>query len=460
MAIVLTEGTIVTASDCYQADLRIDNGRIAAIGVDIVRPGDEIINVGGCFIFPGGIDPHTHFDLSVGFTRTADDFASGTAAAAAGGTTTIIDFATQDKGGSLRDALSEWHKKADGNSFVDYGFHLAICDLRPSVVAEMDEVIGQGVSSFKFYMAYKDILQVEDGVLLAAMKAAKNNNGLICLHCENGDVIASLVKESIAGGKSAPRYHSVTRPAILECEAVNRALCLARLAQIPLYIVHVSSADALEVIERAKAKGLPVYAETGTQYLLLDEACYQSDDLTAAKFVMSPPLRSAEDKEALWRGLRNGMLSTIASDHCSFNLAGQKDLGINDFSKIPNGAPGVEDRFGLMYSYGVATGLLTLNEFVAVCSTNAAKIFGLYPFKGTIAVGSDADIVVWDPQVKRTITAQDQVQRVDYNAYEGFAQQGSARFVFLRGKLIAESGRLSAGMPTGQYIKRNIFRGG
>ncbi|GBG56909.1 dihydropyrimidinase [Sporomusaceae bacterium FL31] len=454
MATVLVGGTVVTSVDCYRADVRLDNGRIAAIGVDIAAAEDIVLDAAGCYLFPGGIDPHTHFDLPVGQTITADDFASGTAAAAVGGTTTILDFATQNKGESLLEALANWHDKADGKCYIDYGFHLAISDWNEAVQAEMTQAVQAGVTSFKLYMAYKDVLQVDDGVLLAAMQAAKANGALICLHCENGDVIAALVQEALAQECTEPKFHALTRPAILEGEAVNRAICLAHIAEAPLYVVHVSCADALAVIQRAQQQGWPVYGETCPQYLLLDESKYQGQDFEAAKFVISPPLRAKENQPVLWQGLKNKHLATTASDHCSFNFLQQKALGRHAFNKIPNGAPGVENRFGLLYTYGVCADKLTLKEFVAITSTNAAKLFGLFPAKGTIEVGSDADIVVWDPVIRTTITAQTQVQRVDYNAYEGFSQVGKPRAVYLRGQQIVEEGRLIAAEPSGRYIKR------
>ncbi|QJW48040.1 dihydropyrimidinase [bacterium BFN5] len=454
MATVLVGGTVVTSVDCYRADVRLDNGRIAAIGLDVAAVEDIVLDAAGCYLFPGGIDPHTHFDLPVGQTTTADDFASGTAAAAVGGTTTILDFATQNKGESLLEALANWHDKADGKCYIDYGFHLAISDWNEAVRAEMTEAVQAGVTSFKLYMAYKDVLQVDDGVLLAAMQSAKANGALICLHCENGDVIASLVREALADGRTEPKFHALSRPAILEGEAVNRAICLAQIAEAPLYVVHVSCIDAFAVIQRAQQQGWPVYGETCPQYLLLDESRYHLENFEAAKFVISPPLRAKENQPVLWQGLKNNYLSTTASDHCSFNFSQQKELGRYAFNKIPNGAPGVENRFALLYTYGVCADKLTLNEFVAVTSTNAAKLFGLFPAKGTIEVGSDADIVVWDPGIRTTITAKTQMQRVDYNAYEGFAQLGKPRAVFLRGQQIVEDGRLIVTKPSGQYIKR------
>jgi dihydropyrimidinase len=411
-------------------------------------------------LFPGGIDPHTHFDLSVGTTVTADNFATGTQAAAVGGTTTVIDFATQNKGETLAQAVANWHEKADGRSFVDYGFHLAISELNDRVLHELESIVERaGISSVKLYMAYKRILQIDDAALLRTLQAAKQLGILVCVHCENGDVIDVLVEEAKALGQRSPKYHALTRPIAVEQEAVNRAVCLAEIAGAPLYVVHVSSGEGLRVIHAARSRGLEIYGETCPQYLLLDASLYEADDFSAAKYVMSPPLRSAENQGQLWDGLREGSLLTVGSDHCSFNLAGQKELGRDDFSKIPNGGPGVEDRFGLLYTYGVLGGKIDIHQFVALTSTNAAKLFGLYPRKGSIAPGSDADIVVWDPAVQSVISVRTQKQRVDYNLYEGFAQTGKARHVFLRGAQIVKDGILN-NEPSGCYLARqpHLFR--
>jgi dihydropyrimidinase len=453
MATVITGGTVVTASDCYHAEVRIEAGRIAAVGERVHQRGDTLVDATGCLLLPGGIDPHTHFDLQVSGTTTADDFASGTAAAAVGGTTTVIDFATQNRGESLSAAVAAWHGKAGGKSYVDYGFHLAVSDLSGSAPAELSS-IGErfGITSVKVYMAYKD-MQLDDGAFLQVLRLAKQANILVCVHCENGHVIDVLVSEARARKQTAPENHPLTRPIAAEREAANRAICLAQIAKTPIYIVHVSSGATLELIRQARSSGISVYGETCPQYLLLDDSRYQGGDFSSAKYVMSPPLRPAENQELLWAGLRDGSLATVGSDHCSFNFAGQKELGRDDFSKIPNGGPGVENRFGLLYSSGVAAGRMTLNQFVAATSTNAAKLFGLFPRKGTIAAGSDADIVVWDPAAKSLISAKTHRQRVDYNLYEGMLQLGKARHVFLRGNQIVTNGILSE-TPSGKYLVR------
>ncbi|TGE34664.1 dihydropyrimidinase [Desulfosporosinus sp. Sb-LF] len=458
MGIVLNGGTIVTAADVYQADVRIESERIVAIGYEIKQPGDQVISVDGCFLFPGGIDPHTHFDLPVGEISTSDNFSSGTKAALLGGTTTILDFATQFKGETLKQGLDNWHAKADGKCFVDYGFHMAITDWNDQVAREMREMIQrEGVTSFKLYMAYKNVLQVDDGALLQALRQAGECGALVCVHCENGDVIADLVQNARAQGKTAPKYHPLTRPAEAEEEATSRVITLARLAEAPLYVVHLTCSGALQAVIDAKLKGLEIYAETCPQYLLLDDSVYSAEGFNGAKYVISPPLRPIYHQEVLWSGLKTGVIDTVATDHCAFNYKGQKDLGLNDFSKIPSGAPGVETRMGLLYTYGVMAGKLTINEFVALTSTNAAKLFGLFPRKGTIAPGSDADIVVWDPRVSSVVTAKTLHQAVDYTPYEGFEQVGQAIRVFIRGKQVVQDGKLGVENPTGNYLFRKPF---
>jgi len=458
MGIVLAGGTIVTAVDTYQADVRMEGEKIVAIGHEIAQPEDQVIIVDGCFVFPGGLDPHTHFDLPVGTFSTSDDFLSGSKAAVLGGTTTILDFATQFKGETLKTGLENWHAKADGKCYVDFGFHMAITDWNGQVAHAMTELVHQeGVSSFKLYMAYKNILQVDDGALLQALHQAGECGALVCVHCENGDVVDYLVKEARDQGKTAPYFHPLTRPPEAEEEAANRVIKLAQIAHAPVYIVHLTCRGALQAVVEAKVKGLEVYAETCPQYLLLDDSYYHSEGFNGAKYVISPPLRSIQHQDAVWSGLQTGMIDTIATDHCSFNYKGQKELGFNDFSKIPSGAPGVETRMGLLYTYGVMTGKLTINEFVALTSTNAAKLFGLFPRKGTIAPGSDADLVVWDPRISSTITVETLHQQVDYTPYEGFKQLGQATHVFLRGQHVVKNGQLQVTKPTGIYLSRKPF---
>ena len=454
MGIVLKGGTVVNADSVERQDLRIDGPVIDRLGFGMETAGDEVVDVAGCCLFPGGIDPHTHFDLEVGSTVTADDFATGSRAALMGGTTTVIDYATQSRGGSLAEALSAWHAKAQGKSFTDYGFHLAVCDCREEILQELATLPqNHGVTSVKLYLAYKNVMQVDDASLLKVMRLCREQGLRVCLHCENGDVIAELVKEAKAAGRMTPEQHAIARPEAVEAEAVYRAICLTEITGCPLYIVHVSTERALNLIRDAQGRGLPVTAETCPQYLLLDESCYAKADFEAAKYVMSPPLRDRRNQAGLWRGLIDGSIFCVGSDHCSFNWHGQKELGRQDFSLIPNGAPGVENRFGLLYTFGVGAGRLSLQEFVRATSTNAAKLFGLYPRKGTLVVGSDADIVVWDPGRRTLIGVANQKQNVDYNTYEGMKQDGAVRHVFLQGRQVVRDGKLQGG-PLGKYLPR------
>jgi dihydropyrimidinase len=460
MGIILRGGTIVTATDYYQSDLRIENEKIVAIGNTISSPEDKVLLVEGCFLFPGGIDAHTHFDLPVGTTKTADDFSSGTKAAIIGGTTTIIDYATQYKGETLKEALSNWHRKAAGKCYADYGFHMAITDWNEAVSQEIAWLSRYaGVSSIKLYMAYKNTLQVDDDILFQAFQQSKQSGVLVCLHCENGDMIYNLVNQFRSKGETSPNYHPLSRPPLAEQEAVLRALALAEATQGSLYVVHLSCREALAAVVQAKGRGVNVYAETCPQYLLLDESCYHKPGFESAKYVIAPPLRAKENQESLWNGLRNGFLDTIATDHCSFNFYGQKEQGISDFSMIPNGMPGVENRLGLLYTYGVVTGKIAINQFVNLTATQPAKLMGLFPRKGTIAPGSDADIVVWDPGIESRITVSEQIQQVDYTPYEGFKQAGKAVHVFLRGQHLVQDGRVSDQEKCGIYIPRKPFLG-
>jgi dihydropyrimidinase len=459
VGIVLRGGTIVTAVDYYKADIRIEGEKIVAIGKEIILPEDIILNVEGHLLLPGGVDVHTHFDLPVGNTVTADDFTSGTQGAIMGGTTTIIDYATQFKGQTLKEALTNWHAKAQGASYVDYGFHMAITEWNDDVAEEIGWLSqSAGVTSIKLYMAYKNLLQVDDDILFQALVKSKQCGVLVCVHCENGDMIYNLIKRYRSQGNVTPYYHPLSRPIVAEEEAVYRIIALAHAAQSSVYIVHLSSNNAIQVVMNAKCRGNRVYAETCPQYLLLDESFYSKDHFESAKYVLSPPLRKKENQDFLWQGLHDGMLDVVATDHCSFNFHGQKDAGLYDFSMIPNGIPGVENRLGLLYTYGVVPGKISINTFVNVTATQPAKIFGLFPRKGTIAPGSDADIVVWDVNDVSVISAQAQQQRVDYTPYEGFQQKGKALHVFLRGQQVVQNGNLCDGDPQGIYLLRKLIR--
>lgn len=456
MGLILQGGTIVTDVKSYKADVRIENEKIAKIGSDLFKEGDEIVPINGCYLVPGGIDTHTHFDLDVGTTITADNFETGTKAAIVGGTTTILDFATQSKGNTLNDGLREWHDKSSGRCYSDYGFHMAITDWNDTTSKEMEDMINEGITSFKMYMAYKDTLQVDDGIIFKALKRAKELGVLIGFHCENGDIISELINECKKNNQLSPKYHKLSRPSDVEVEATYRLMKIAKTANAPVYVVHLSSKDALEEVKKARLDGVKVYTETCPQYLLLDDKLYDLDGFESAKYVMSPPLRKKVDNEALWKALADGDIDAIGTDHCSFNYKGQKDIGINDFSKIPNGGPGVEHRMGLLYTYGVKEGKISMNKFVELTSTKAAKLFGMYPQKGSIEVGSDADIVVIDPEIKNTISAEDQTQNTDYTPYEGYEVDCQFRHVFLRGIEIIKEGKLTVEHPTGKYIVRTI----
>ncbi|MDU3335838.1 dihydropyrimidinase [Paraclostridium bifermentans] len=456
MGLILQGGTIVTDIKSYKADVRIENEKIAEIGSDLFKEGDEIVPINGCYLVPGGIDTHTHFDLDVGTTITADNFETGTKAAIVGGTTTILDFATQSKGNTLNDGLREWHDKSSGRCYSDYGFHMAITDWNDTTSKEMEDMINEGVTSFKMYMAYKDTLQVDDGIIFKALKRAKELGVLIGFHCENGDIISELINECKKNNQLSPKYHKLSRPSDVEVEATYRLMKIAKTANAPVYVVHLSSKDALEEVKKARLDGVKVYTETCPQYLLLDDKLYDLDGFESAKYVMSPPLRTKVDNEALWKALDEGDIDAIGTDHCSFNYKGQKDIGITDFSKIPNGGPGVEHRMGLLYTYGVKEGKISMNKFVELTSTKAAKLFGMYPQKGSIEVGSDADIVVIDPEIKNTISAEDQTQNTDYTPYEGYEVDCQFRHVFLRGIEIIKEGKLTVEHPTGKYIVRTI----
>jgi dihydropyrimidinase len=462
MKTLIKNGHIVTAVDSYTADILIDGETIAMIGKNLSTVAgsvDKTIDATGKLVIPGGVDPHTHMDLPFGGTAASDDFETGTRAAAFGGTTTIIDFAVQYKGQALNEALDAWFARAEGKATTDYGFHLIVTDLPDERLPELKAMINQGVTSFKLFMAYPGVFLVDDGVIFKAMSVAGESGGLICMHAENGVVIDVLVKRALAEGKTAPKYHALTRPTKAEAEGVHRAIAIAEMANSPVYIVHLSCYDALKEVQAARDLGLPAFAETCPQYLLLDYSLYEKPDFEGAKYVMTPPLRDKENQELLWRGLRGDDLQVISTDHCPFCFKEQKELGRGDFSKIPNGGPGVENRMSLIYHHGVTQGRISLNRFVELTSTAAAKIFGLFPKKGTIAVGSDADIVIFDPNREQTIGAATHHMRVDYSAYEGWRVKGVTETVLSRGRVIVENNEFKGKTGAGQFIKRGTFTG-
>ncbi|MHB8597911.1 MAG: dihydropyrimidinase [Ktedonobacteraceae bacterium] len=452
----ITNGRIVTATDDYIGDILIEDEKIVAVGALAGVQADSTIDATGKYIFPGAIDVHTHMELPLPTTVASDSFETGTIAAACGGTTTILDFANQRRGHTLAEALQSWHEKADGNAAIDYGFHMTITDLASAPEAAMDEMIAAGITTFKLLMAYPSTFMVDDETIFRVLRHAARIGGLVMVHAENGIVIDLIVHEAVAAGHTSPAYHARTRPAILEAEATQRAITLATLASAPLYVVHVSCAASLHAIANARAQGLPVWGETCPQYLYLNDSVYAAPGFEGAKFVCTPPMRKASDNEELWRGLQRRELQVVSTDHAPFNYAGQKELGREDFTKIPNGLPSVEHRVMLLYN-GVRRGLLDIHHFVDLVATMPAKLFGLFPRKGTIAPGSDADLVLFDPERSFTISAANQHQRVDYTPYEGIQVQGVPETVLLRGRVIVNNGAYVGGKGGGVYLHRNTF---
>jgi dihydropyrimidinase len=459
MKVLIKNGNVITAVDNYFADLLIEDGRVSVIGAKLSMQADKVIDASGKLVIPGGIDPHTHMELPFGGTFASDDFRTGTVAAAHGGTTTIIDFAVQYNGESLIQAVDNWHKKAEGKTAIDYGFHLITTDLPDERVPEMRQLISEGVMSFKLFMAYPGVFLADDATIFRAMKNAGNWGGLVCMHAENGIVINEIIRHALAEGKTAPKYHALTRPTKAEAEGVHRAIAIAEMAEAPVYIVHLSCADALEEVREARDAGLPAYAETCPQYLFLDYSLYEREGFEGAKWVMTPPLREKWNQDKLWQGLQGNDLQVISTDHCPFCMKEQKELGRDDFTKIPNGGPGVEHRMSLIYNGGVAGGRIGLNRFVELTSTSAAKLFGLFPRKGTIAVGSDADIVIFDRNEEMTISSATHHMNVDYSAYEGMKVKGVAKTVLSRGRVVIEDGKYVGKPGDGQFLKRSTFSG-
>jgi dihydropyrimidinase len=453
MKTLIRDGRVVTAVDDYRADVLIDGETVSVIGAKLEMEADRVIDAAGKLVIPGGIDPHTHMELPFGGTEASDDFRTGTVAAAHGGTTTIIDFAVQYKGQALREGLDAWHAKAEGKCAIDYGFHLITTDLEDERVPELHRVMDEGVTSFKLFMAYPGVFLVDDATIFRAMSAAGERGGLICMHAENGVVINEIIKRALAEGRTAPKYHALTRPTVAEAEGVHRAIRLAEMAESPVYIVHLSCADALDQVREARDRGLPAFAETCPQYLFLSIEDY-GEDFEGAKYVMTPPLRERWNQDELWKGLRTDDLQVISTDHCPFCMKEQKELGRGDFSKIPNGAPGVEHRMSLIYHGGVVENRVSLNRFVELTSTAAAKMFGLFPRKGTIAVGSDADLVVFDPDREQTISAATHHMNVDYSAYEGRTLKGAVETVLSRGRVVIEGGEFKGRAGDGRFLKR------
>lgn len=462
MSILIKNGRVITAVDDYMGDVFIEKESVTLIGKNLEVEADEVIDATGKFLFPGGLDPHTHLDMPFGGTVSADDFETGTLAAAHGGTTSLIDFAIQTKGHSTLEALDTWHAKAEGKTAIDYGFHMIVTDLEDDRIHEMKMLADDGVTSYKLFMAYPGVLYVDDGTIYRAMRKASEDGTVVCMHAENGIVIDEIVKAAVAEGKTEPKYHALTRPTRMEAEGVHRAIAIAEVANVPVYIVHLSSADALEQVMLARNRGVHAFAETCPQYLFLDHSYYEQEGFEGAKYVMTPALREKWNQDELWKGIRFGDLQSISTDHCPFCFKDQKTLGIDDFSKIPNGGPGVENRMSLVYNGGVNSGRISLNKFVELTSTAAAKTFGLFPKKGTIAVGSDADIVIFNPDRTETISINNACthhMNVDYNAYEGFEVTGFTETVLSRGKVIIENCDYVGKKGDGQFLKRGLYGG-
>lgn len=456
MALLIQNGAVITAESTTPADVLIDGATILEVRAGIPPEGHEIVDATGLLVLPGGVDAHTHLDMPFGGTYSSDDFETGTKAAAIGGTTTIVDFAIQSRDTKMRTALDTWWGKAEGKASIDYGLHMIITDLPASGLEDMDAMVREGVASFKLFMAYPGVLMVDDATIFRALQQTAKNGALVCMHAENGSVIDVLVQQALAAGKTAPVYHALTRPTVAEAEAVQRAIAMAEIAGAPVYIVHLSSEDALNQVREARDRGLPAFAETCPQYLLLSiEDQMPGKSFDEAKYVFTPPLREKKNQQKLWDGLKHDHLQVVSTDHCPFCFADQKALGKDDFTKIPNGGPGIENRMQLIYHHGVNAGRLTLNRFVEITATAPAKIFGMYPKKGTIAPGSDADIVLWDPNAEHTISAATHHMRVDYSMFEGFKVRGNAKKVYSRGELVADDGEFVGRAGRGRYLRRD-----
>ena len=463
--LLIKNGRVITATDDYVADVYVEGEKVKTIGLELPMQADKTIDAGGKYVIPGGIDVHTHMDLPFGGTSSSDDFETGSIAAAHGGTTTIVDFAVQFKGTSMRQALDTWHKKAYGKAAIDYGLHMILTELPDSALAEMDALVKhEGVSSFKLFTAYPGVFLVDDATIFKAMKRTADNGGLICMHAENGGVIDLIVQRLLAEGKTAPNFHALSRPDTAEQEAAHRVIALSEMAGVPVYIVHVSSHKAMQQIREARDRGLPAYGETCPQYLYLAYEDYADGSFEGAKYICSPPIRERSNQEHLWKALAADDLQAVSTDHCPFcmnegykGLPRQKQLGMESFAKIPNGVPGVENRLHLLYKGGVVDRGWSLNRFVQLVSTAPAKLMGLFPRKGTVAVGSDADIVIWDPERTYTISAQTHFMRVDYNPYEGMTIPGSAAYVFSRGQTVFEGDSFVGKAGDGHYLKRSQY---
>ena len=458
MSVLIKGGRVITAADDYVADVFVEDERISLIGEALDVTADRVIDAAGKYVLPGGVDPHTHLDMPFGGTVTIDDVESGQTSAAFGGTTCHVDFIIQPQGSSFAEALEEWRGKANGKQVIDMGYHMAVTDLKEGgTLEELASLPDQGITSYKLFMAYKGALMVDDETLFRTMEVAAKTGALVMVHAENGDAIDVLVKEALAQGHTEPKYHALTRPPETEGEATNRAIQLSRVAGSPLYVVHVSCVEAVEPIQLAREKGWDVWGETCTQYFFIDYTFLERPNFEGAKYVYTPPPRDKANQDVLWNAVRTDVLSAISTDHCAFLWDGQKTMGKDDFSKIPNGGPGLENRLQMIHEFGVRNRRITLNRMVELLSTNPAKLFGLYPRKGTIAVGSDADIVVFDPEKTVTISAATHHSKADYNLFEGTEVTGTPEMVILRGTVLVEGDELVAQPGIGQFVARAKF---
>lgn len=454
----IKNGTVVTAASTSAAEIGIKDGRIVLLGTGLPEAAREI-DAAGHYVIPGGVDVHTHLDAPGDGFNSLDDFGSGTIAAACGGTTTIVDFCQQRRGQSLHDALAGWHRKAEGKAVVDYGFHVIVVDFNEAVEAELAALPAEGITSFKLFMAYKGAQMVDDRTMIRTLAQAARSGALVMVHAENGDAADFLVERHLSEGKTAPKYHALSRPVRVESEATARAIALAEIAQAPLYVVHLTNRDSFDEVRRGRARGVDVTAETCTHYLYFTGDDLDRDGFEGAKWVFTPPPRTREDQEALWHGLAMSELSVVSSDHGSWGFAEHRILGRDDFSKIPNGAVGIEERVTMVYQ-GVAEGRFSINHFVGLVATNPARLFGLFPRKGTIAVGSDADLVIWDAEARWTVDQRSLHHAADFTLYQGHAVRGRPKLVISRGEVIVEDGAFVGAAGRGHFIARTRFRRG
>jgi dihydropyrimidinase len=454
MTTLIKNGRIVTASDDYLADVFIDGETIKAIGRGLPMPAGQTLDAAGKLVIPGGIDPHVHMQLPFGGTVSSDDFRSGTLAAAFGGTTTIIDFAIQYKGKTFQQTIDDWHAKAEGKCAIDYGYHLAITEYDQRHKSEFMKIVDQGITTFKLFMAYPGVFMVDDQTMFRVMQSAGEVGGLTLVHAENGVAITELINNLVAAGKLEPKYHALSRPPVMQADGVARAVKVAEVARAPVFIVHVSCEAAMIELQRARDKGNAAFGETCTQYLFLDDSNYEKPNFEGAKYIFTPPLVGRENIEPLWKGLKLGYLQEVSTDHCPFYFKGQKELGRDSFTKIPNGGPGVEDRLAMVYHGSVVERGFSLNKFVEITSTASAKMFGMFPKKGTIAVGSDADIVLFDPNQEQVRSAKTQHQNCDYNLFEGMRIKGVVETVISKGKTIIANGKYLGAPGDGKFLKR------